>query len=221
MQKLKIFGMCLPLRAYSMVELDARNPKIKYDKCLKWKDTKVYSFYVSHDVQSELAESITEKPTINVEKIEVEKEKPSLVGKVIKYVPIVGASYFVFWMFSGSSNATEPQIQAAPIPQEIHLPFIEEPQEVATNNTLPSWMTGTVARYESLRVLGQQIKGILPNGAIIDSRHGHFKITVDGNRVVWIEDIPHFPPKHNSFAQPNRYSDEDKETDVTSLGSIF
>ncbi|MBC2594030.1 hypothetical protein H5P28_07120 [Ruficoccus amylovorans] len=70
LQKMKWLGIGLPIPAYIFAEVDARNPKLKYDSAFRWKRKFIYKLYVSHDIQSKALEVIRSAPQIEVKKVE-------------------------------------------------------------------------------------------------------------------------------------------------------
>ncbi|WP_309387063.1 zonular occludens toxin domain-containing protein [Cerasicoccus frondis] len=125
LEKIKFLGLTCPIPAYIFAEVDARNPKIKYDKALKWKNKRIYTFYVSHDVQSEAVKAIKEKPKIEMQKVD-KPAKPTPVKNFAKRwarraafgALIAGATTFLTASEDNPSQE-QPKPSTAPVAKQV------------------------------------------------------------------------------------------------------
>ena len=115
-QKIKRWGISLPIPAYIFTEVDARNPKLKYDSAWRWKETHIYKLYVSHDIQSKALEVIRQKPKIELKHVEQPLTRSDLIKRSakrwVRRAAFGGAMVGAGALFAGQS---EPQPAAVPV----------------------------------------------------------------------------------------------------------
>ncbi len=114
LQKIKWLGISVPVPAYIFSEVDARNPKLKYDSAFRWKKKFVYKLYVSHDIQSKALEVIQTKPLIEVKRVQHAVTKSDILRRSakrwVRRLVFGGAMVWAGMLFAG---------QAAPEPASV------------------------------------------------------------------------------------------------------
>ncbi|QYY35158.1 zonular occludens toxin domain-containing protein [Ruficoccus sp. ZRK36] len=118
LQKIKWLGIGLPLPMYIWAEVDARNPKLKYDSAWRWKQKFIYRLYVSHDIQSKSLEVIASKPQIELKKVERPLTRADIIKRTskrwVRRLVYGGAMAGAGMLFAGQSHS-EPLATPAPV----------------------------------------------------------------------------------------------------------
>ncbi len=185
MQKVKFAGFHLPFPFWVSVEVDARNPKLKYDSGCHRKDKRIYKLYKSHDVQSQAAHAIGESPEIDLKTIERSK-RPSLLRPIRRFA-FMGLAGFGLWSWLGGSSEAEKPQQVAQEPVKV-APVDEI---AAPRPRLVHYQPKQPEKPEPLMVSGYVIRGDkvtvwLTDGRMITEHTGQIQ-QVNSRRGVLVE----------------------------------
>jgi len=209
LQKLKMLGVCLPFPFYTRVEVDARNPKLKYDSEFCYKDKRLYKLYTSHDTQSVEMACIADSPDIEVKRVYT---PPSPLLRIVRLFTFLGIGYGISSLVACKTQTDETYDEI------IENQTLESKPGPSLDKSIVTTAKDaeTVKFYDSLQVFSMDGKTYFrvtfPDGRIIN-QDDELVDRISSSGTVWISGVPHYK---TDFSEADQEFKEQGRTDADS-----
>lgn len=204
MQKVKFCGFSLPFPFWVTVEVDARNPKLKYDSGAHRKDKAIYPLYKSHDVQSAAAHAIGDSPDIKIQRLA--KPRPKWI-RPVKRIAAFTLFASIGWAFSAAGKNHEEKPEKIELTQNAENEAPEKEQVTKEQTAVVQDEPNHEEKPEKTFVrgyltMGKRITVILTDGRVLTESSSSLRALWRHGALVDGQFVPLIQPERRTVA-PN------------------